>query len=46
MAQWDSISQLKDDPYAVSLDNSQIYCNNGVKALIVLFYGHTEDLSF
>ena len=33
IAQWNSNSQRKDDPYAISLDrtNGQIHCANGVK---------------
>ena len=41
MTQWDSSSQPKDGPYAVSLDNGQIYCAKGVA-----FYHtheHTEE---
>ena len=33
MAQWDSNSQPKDDPYAISLDNSKIHRANGVNTL-------------
>ena len=40
MAQWDSNSQPKDDPFSVSLDNnnSQIHRENGVKPTSVSFY--------
>ena len=37
MAQWNSNSQLKGDPYAVSLDNCQILCTHGVKTFSRLF---------
>ena len=48
MAQRDLSSKLKDDPYRVSLDNSQIHCANGVKTLSHFCdtYEHMEALFF
>ena len=42
LAQWDSHSQpnLKDESYAVSLDNGQINFTNGVKPLSRLLWAH------